>query len=272
VVKKLLRLLVIIFVALTPATPIMAATVVDVTITATPLVSTGITNFTIVYVSDQRLDLSWGFSGLATQIMIRGKYGSYPADIPNEDTAPTDGYLAYYGNGTSVSDTSMNFDENAGILYYKAWGQKADGHWYTNTSTGWKESREVVLIGLILIGMIGTYFALSKRNVLFAVGTAALWFFLIAYTRSNPLPNITSGSSTDNIFIGVCTAFSVGTMLSVFIMNYKERNEANKSVEVDKYEQIAGNNKIRHGAKDNGYESPEEYAEKVKAASKNRRR
>ena len=89
----------------------------------------GISNFTVTYVTDTDMHLSWSFIGDAVNIMIRSKYGSYPANIPNSTTTPSDGNLVYYGSGTSFDDTSMNFDQNPGSLYYSAWAQKADGTW-----------------------------------------------------------------------------------------------------------------------------------------------
>ena len=230
---------------------VLAATTAVVTVTNTPYFSQGISSFTITYVSDTEMDLNWTVDDTAANVMIRAKYGSYPTDIPNENTAPSDGYLVYYGTDLSVADTSMNFNENAGSIYYKAWAQKADGTWYVPTHTSSKESREVVLIGLIGLGVIGSIFAIMKRNVLFAIGAGALWFFLITYTRVNPLPNIVAGSGADSIFIGVCIAFSVATLLSVFWLNNRDEKRENPSP--DEHEVN------RHNARGSAPESAEEY-------------
>jgi hypothetical protein len=202
--------------------------------------------------------------------MIRGKYGGYPADIPNDTTDPSDGYLVYYGSGLSVSDTSMNFDQNPGLLYYKAWAQKADGTWYMATGTGSKESREVVLIGLIALGAIGSIFAIYKRQVLFSIGAAAVWFMLIAYTRSNPLPNIAVGSGTDSIWIGVCVAFSVGTMLATFYMrgnDEKEKQEKYRNSNDYRSEQDVN----RYNSRGSSYESAAEYQARLQRMSRKKR-
>jgi hypothetical protein len=161
---KYLRLLTILLILIIQIIPIeiQSAEVTDVLITAIPWFSLGILNFNIIYVSDQRLDLSWDYDPATTtdRIMIRAKYSQYPTDIPNINTAPTDGYLVYYGTGVATSDTSMDFNENSGMLYYKAWGQKADGTWIPTTNSGFKESIQLILlngtlqIGLILLAMI----------------------------------------------------------------------------------------------------------------------
>lgn len=163
--------------------PVSANTQV-VTVYATPLISSGIIGFTITYVSDTRLDLNWGFSGNATGIMIRAKYGQYPTDIPNELTTPTDGYLVYSGNGTSISDTSMDFNQNLGILYYAAWAQKADGTWFTSPSKGWKESREMLLIAFIFLSLALMAIAYWVKRPAIGVAAGVSWLLLGLYNLS----------------------------------------------------------------------------------------
>ena len=180
---KLLRCLAVILILLTGIIPsvVLAGPSADVVITATPMVTTGISNFTITYTSHTQMDLSWSYSALAVQIMIRAKYGGYPADIPDEDTAPTDGYLVYYGAGVAISDTSMDFDQNPGPLYYKAWGQKATGKWYVTTSTGWKESTGMVLLTLALLAISLTIAMFLSRNAMLGFPCVIFWVILGAY-------------------------------------------------------------------------------------------
>ena len=114
--------------------------------------------------------------------MVRGKYGGYPADIPNDTTDPSDGYLVYYGSGSLVSDTSMNFDQNPGLLYYKAWAQKADGTWYIATGTGSKESRVVLFIGMIFLVFGLTIASFTLKGIIAPIlrlASAILWIIMI---------------------------------------------------------------------------------------------
>lgn len=181
---KLLYVIFAIFLAVISVLGVNSATYQEVSVTATPKFTDGITNFTVTYVNETQIDLSWGFSGDAVNIMIRAKYGEYPDDIPDEDTAPTDGYLVYYGSGTSCSDTSVNFDENVSTLFYKAWGQKASGKWYTDTSTGEQESEMLllgILAGLALIPLIASFALKSGRKILCWV-SAGGWILLSAYS------------------------------------------------------------------------------------------
>lgn len=176
------------------ATPVMGDTSVNVTVTAVPWISSGITNFTITYISETQLDLSWVFIGDGVNIMIRGSYDGYPDDIPNEDTTPSDGHQVYYGSGTSFSDTSMNFEENAGILYYKAWAQKATGKWYTVPESGEQEGISVTLLAFIIAAIALTIatFAIKRGRSLVSIVAAGVWMILgvYNYTRYETLWDI----------------------------------------------------------------------------------
>jgi len=260
--KKVLYILAVIAIVVLNAVPVLADTMV-VTVLGTPAYTTGISTFHVTYVSDTEMDINWTYDATVSNVMVRAKYGSYPANPPNSSTAPSDGYLVYYGSGLSVVDTSMDMNQNAGTLYYEAWGQKGDGSWYLVPSQSSKESREVVLIGLILMGMLGSAFAVMKRNVLFAIGGAVIWFFLIAYTRSNPLPNVVAGSGTDSLFIGICVAFSIGTMITVFYLNNQEKTKDNPPPN----EHVVN----RHNTRGSSYESADEYQARLQSLSKRKR-
>ena len=180
-IKWLVTILVTIVVSMVPVT-VLAATTAVVTVTNTPYFSQGISSFTITYVSDTEMDLNWTVDDTAANVMIRAKYGSYPTDIPNENTAPSGGYLVYYGTDLSVADTSMNFNENAGSIYYKAWAQKADGTWYVTTSTGSKESRVVLFIGMIFLVFGLTIASFTLKGIIAPIlrlASAILWIIMI---------------------------------------------------------------------------------------------
>jgi hypothetical protein len=206
---KVIRILIVMVVLSLYAVPVMASTSEDVTITATPMFTAGITSFTITYINDTQLDLAWTVDGTVTMVMIRAKYGRYPADIPNEDTTPSDGYLVYYGNGLAVSDTSMNFDENLGIIHYKVWAQKADGRWYVNTSTGSKESKQLVFIGMIFLslGILGSGLAFKKSWILWL--SIPFWLMLSIYMAyyQTWFP---ADAQHSLIFIGIGATLAIG--------------------------------------------------------------
>lgn len=179
--KKILRIVAIIFIVLaTPAFPVMAASMQDVTVAATPLVSGGIANFTITYVNDYRLDLDWQRTGDAANVLVRCKYGSYPTDR-------TDGYEVYYGDLLSYSDTAVNLEENASIIYYAAWARTAGGAWYEDEAQNFWEAIGMTLIalGLLAVGLTVAMFV-TKQPML---GFACVLFWAViggyAYTLSS---------------------------------------------------------------------------------------
>lgn len=159
---KIVRLVIVVSIVLgITLFPITVLADAIITVTNQPSFTAGITSFTVTYVSDTEMDLSWTVNATVANVMVRAKYGQYPADIPDEYTAPSDGYLVYYGSDLSAVDTSMDFNENAGSLYYKAWAQRADGTWYVTTSTGSKESRE-----MLLLAFLGTFLGLIFANAM----------------------------------------------------------------------------------------------------------
>jgi len=221
---KLIRVLAVIAILAISIMPIavFAGSSVTVIITATPMFTGGITSFTITYISDTQLDLDWTVDITVDLVMIRAKYGEYPADIPDEDTTPSDGYLVYYGNGLAVSDTSMDFDTNLGILYYKAWAQKPTGKWYVNTSTGLEESRVVTLILLFGFGLAISAFAIAKKNTVIAIIASAIWLACIAYTRANPIGAMVTGDSSDTAILLALIGLMVLVPIISFQLNKKE--------------------------------------------------
>jgi len=193
-----------------PSSVVLAAESVDVTVVATPLFTGGITNFTIIYVSETQLDFSWGYSGDTDRIMIRAQYGGYPDDIPNEDTAPSDGYLIYYGNGVSASDFSVNFDDNPGPLYVRAWGQRTNDKWSTTPAEGWKESEIMTLLAFIALAGVLSFLGARSSFWFLKVFAAFGWWAFAFYWQLNPPSTITQGDSVHVIVFWILIIVGVG--------------------------------------------------------------
>lgn len=183
-----------------------------VTITFSSKVTTGITGFTITYISDTQLDLDWGYEGDAVAIMIRAKYGEYPDDITSENETPSDGYLVYSGNLTHASDTTMDFDENFGPLYYKAWGQKVDGTYYINTNEGNKESEKMELLFFLFFPLGLTYIASRSSFYLLKFIAGVSWWGLMAYWLANRPDSITAGSGVDTLVVALLVVIGLAVM------------------------------------------------------------
>ena len=102
--------------------PARADSSTNITIEVTGWICAAPGGFTITYISDTQLDLTWTVGLGANNTMIRAAYGREP-------TSRTDGYLVYYGNATFASDTALNLDEIALPIYYRAWSETASGVW-----------------------------------------------------------------------------------------------------------------------------------------------
>jgi len=102
--------------------PVLADTSQDVTITARGFVIGAPAGFTVYYISDYEVGLSWTKPEGADNTMVRAAYGRTPE-------SRTDGYLVYYGGAENASDTAVSLDETAAVIYYKAWSQTAGGIW-----------------------------------------------------------------------------------------------------------------------------------------------
>jgi hypothetical protein len=182
--------------------PTMAGTSVDVTINAIP--SFGITGFTATYITDTQVDLSWNAAPNLLSVMVRAKYGSIP-------TSETDGYLVYSGVGLAASDTSMNFNENTGILYYKAFGETAPGVYGVNASDNVEGivMLMMTLMGAALILTVSGY--ISKRSILAMMG-ALMWILAGVYSYTLSSQNW----SAWDIYLGLAFGSLMFSLVGIF--------------------------------------------------------
>ena len=159
----------VLLVGLMPS-PVYAESDAEVLITASGYVVTAPTGFTLTYISDYEIGVDWMKHPLAENTMVRAKYGSYPEDR-------TDGYLVYYGTGTSTSDTSVNFDETPSRLYYRAWSEDVGGMWsdYAEDNIGgW----HVALLTFALIALGLTWFSTRRPEMLLRLAASFMWLGL----------------------------------------------------------------------------------------------
>jgi len=221
--KKILAIIAGILFGLLPIT-VMAATITIYNVPAY-----GIMNFTITQINDHQLDFDWDYGSPAVAIMIRAKYGAYPNDIPADNITPSDGYLIYAGSGIHASDYTVNLDSTSTTpLYIRAWGQRLDGTWILNDvkSNNILEGLGMVLIAIIILCAVSTYFSLRSSNILLALGAAITWIILFAYTRSNPIAGMTTGSFPDQLVIYLCWIFAVVLLITAVTRGRRERRYA----------------------------------------------
>lgn len=167
--KWLLVLLGVVVFALSPVAIVADSSSFNVNVVAVPYVGGGIIGFTATYVNETQVDLTWTRGADVTNVMVRMKQGEIP-------TSRTDGYLVYQGALETFTDTGVNFDENLGVVYYRAWAQNSGGVWDDATiNTDNVEGVVILLIGLIALAIITFATGLIVKKPLLAMVAAGLW-------------------------------------------------------------------------------------------------
>lgn len=159
---------------------------VTITITATGLVVDAPVGFTVWYVNDHEVGMSWSKPTGAVNTMVRAEYGQYPDEPIPLGSIPTDGYLVYYGPAELASDTAVSLDEIATQVYYRAWSENAAGVWSPIYGEDNVEGIGVTLLALIIAAMgLLAIFAFTRLAVISFLD-AVFWIVLgvFCYTRS----------------------------------------------------------------------------------------
>lgn len=183
-----LRWLWLLAVPVSLALPIMARadTSADITVTAVGYVCEAPGGFTLTYISDYEVGIDWIKGVDADKTMIRAAIGRYPTDI-------TDGWLVYYGDGTSCSDTGVNLDETASPTYYRAWSQSIGGAWnefsYAEDNI---EGIGVQLLAFVILAVGLTISGYALRNIALSYGAGGAWVVMAFYAMGQSAsPNVT---------------------------------------------------------------------------------
>lgn len=196
-------------------TVVLADTTTDITVTATGYVA-GSPGLTITWISDQEIQLDWIKGAGSNNTMVRAKIGSLPEDRD-------DGYLVYYGVGTTFTDTSVNLDEIGTYVYYRAWAE-AEGVYEEEGDSGYIGGIGMVLIAIFILCGILTFLSLRNNNPLLSLVAALSWIFVFAYTRSNPIGDIETGSFADELIVYLCWGMAFVLLFTGATRYIRQRN------------------------------------------------
>jgi len=188
----------------------------EVNITVSAWVVGNPLGFTVTWISDQQLDLSWTLPEAAVNVMVRSATGRPPENR-------VDGNLIYYGSDTSCSDTGISLDETVAAVYYRAWSETAEGVWSPLYSEGQMEGIGMVLIAIILLCAMVSYFSLRSSNILLGLAASITWIFFFVFTRENPMGNVTTGSFADELIVYLCWIFAIILPLIAIFRGRRER-------------------------------------------------
>jgi hypothetical protein len=173
---RILSLALILSCLLTPV--VVQAANPTVTITVSGWVVGTPSGLTITYVNDYQVDLEWVKGEAAANTMVRAKYGSMP-------TSRTDGYEVYCGDGTSCSDTGVNFDESPSTVYYRLYSQNEAGVWEHEGISGFLENPNMMLWALIFLALGLTVAGYMLKKSFLAFAATGAWILLTLFAYNN---------------------------------------------------------------------------------------
>jgi len=134
---------------------------------------------TLTYISDYEVGISWTIGEGAENTMVRAAVGRLPE-------SRTDGYLVYYGDGTSTSDTGVSLDETAAPVYYRAWSQNSAGGWEDVGTSSFLEGLGVTIlaISIICLGLMIAGFVFKSTPMLLSAGMGWVLFGVLMYGKA----------------------------------------------------------------------------------------
>lgn len=154
-----------------------AFTSANVTVVAVGYITGAPGNFSVTYINDNTIGLSWIMPVNASEIMIRMDYGKFPVNM-------SDGFLVYIGNGTYCNSSVSLVEVNP---YYTAWAKSNAGVWSSMVST--KEAifmtQSAIFFGLIILAFCQTFFAFRSSAILFRFGAAISWLNVVLFLMNS---------------------------------------------------------------------------------------
>jgi len=218
-VWKLAIILLIVGASLIPY-PILAETSSDITITAMGYICGAPGDFTLTYVSDYEVGISWVIPEDATNIIVRAAFGHVPEDI-------SDGYQVYFGDGVSCTDTALSL-ASPEVIYYRAWCQRSDGVWSNLFSSGNTEgfmSTSFLFIGLVALAIALTVISIKANLLLFRVAAAASWLALGVWLLLSNTTNLSMSTTWTQILGFVFVMMTIAPLTLQMVTEVKKESK-----------------------------------------------
>ena len=198
------------------------ATTQDVAITATPSSPyPAPTNFLATYINQSQVNLSWSSPPTSIAVMVRAKYGSPPIDT-------TDGYEVFYAVGNSATDTSMDFEETASTIFYRAWAEYAAPAWSVPADDD-VEGIGMTLLALVLLAMGLTVAMFVTRQAMLGFPCVIMWAILGAYAYTES--TVPWGDWQFYLFFASLLGMTVFCALGAFGLREKRDTIADEEME-----------------------------------------
>ena len=146
----------------------------EITVTAVGYVCAAPGGFTLTYITDYEVGISWIKGAGADNTIIRAAIGRIPENRE-------DGWLVYYGDGTNTTSWT-NMETLSDPVYYRAWSQNAGGIWEEVGASDYVEGISMQLLAFLIaaIGLtIGGYWL---KNIPLVYGAGGVWAVLAGYS------------------------------------------------------------------------------------------
>lgn len=186
------------------------------------------TGLTLTAVGVGEVSISWTKGVGAENTMVRGAIGHLPVDRD-------DGYLVYYGTGTSATDYA---DIGQEIVWYRAWSRDSGDTWEDEGVWGSIGGTMVIfmLFGMLGLGLLFGF--IWKKYGFLAYGAAGVWGLLgfLALTTSSS----SSPAQITDVYMGLfwlCMAFVIGCSLLPTVMREKRSKD---DLYVDEIDEVTG--------------------------------
>ena len=170
----------------------------DVTITAAGYICEAPGGFTLTYISDYEVGISWTKGEGAVNTMVRAAIGRMPESV-------TDGMEIYYGEGTSTTSW-VNMETLSAPVYYRAFSQNENGVWEATGASDQIEGTGMLLIALIILAMGFTITSYIFKKGVLAFAGAGSWMITAIYCFSRSLETWDIYFSLAFLFIGLLLA------------------------------------------------------------------
>jgi len=178
--------------------PVLADTSADITVTVSGWICEAPGGFTLTYISDYEVGISWTKGEGAVNTMVRAAIGRMPESV-------TDGMEIYYGEGTSTTSW-VNMETLSAPVYYRAFSQNENGVWEATGASDQIEGTGMLLIALIILAMGFTITSYIFKKGVLAFAGAGAWMVTSIYCFSRSLETWDIYFSLAFLFIGLLLA------------------------------------------------------------------
>ncbi len=127
----------------------------------------------------------------------------------------------------------------------------------------------MMFLGILALSTIMTWFWYKNKNAVFTAVAMATWVILMIYTRANPVPGMTTGSTGDGIIVILCVAMTIA--LPVIAYQTRKGNAGLFADVSDNFSERRDSLINRNARNHSGVESYDDYKARMHRLARGRR-